>query len=598
MVQMFKNSLEDFKLSYIKYLSFELIYSFLGSVIFVPILTYLYNQLFMMVGKGQALLNNEVYKLGLSFEGLLGLFIVSFVAVSILFVELGAIILIAQKSYFRQPVYISDAFVTSMKKLPKLLGFGIFQLFFLLLLGIPFLDASTLPPLLDLNITILITDFFQETLTAKVIYLALFIGVIYLYLRWIFALHFIFIKNKSIYNAMKASWKLTELCKFRIIMSLIVWNILFIGIGFLIVTLLSRLGIVIDSKVIGDFIGNYLQMFSSYITIVLSFFFIPMNIIILTRMFYKSQGESGIEVSDCLDLDKSILLSRVESTINRMIPRGKTTLTTLAVILFTAVFLFNYVIQDSIVYLRWDVAVAGHRGDGFNAPENSISSIHSVIEKGADAVEIDVTLTKDDVLVLSHDLDLMRTAGIPSKISDLTYEELKDIDIGRLYDESYAGEKIPTLDEALALTVEKDIGVIIDVKTERDEAVYAKELARLIEKHDAKELASVQSFNQHLLKLIREHNSEIQLGQILYLSAGNLSGLDVDFYTVRESMLTNRFIKRAKKENRKIWVWTVNNERNIKEVLSYDINGIITDYPEKVQRIIGVRPDEEEAIMR
>src|SRR5699024_269319 len=97
--------------------------------------------------------------------------------------------------------------------------------------------------------------------------------------------------------------------------------------------------------------------------------------------------------------------------------------------------LVNGAIQNSIVYLTWDVEVAGHRGDGFSAPENTVSSVKSGIQKGVDAVEIDVNLTKDDVLVLSHDPNLNRMAGEDITIRDVTYDEIKDIDIGKLFDD-------------------------------------------------------------------------------------------------------------------------------------------------------------------
>ncbi|MUV36402.1 Glycerophosphodiester phosphodiesterase [Lentibacillus sp. JNUCC-1] len=598
MFHMFRNSLDDFKRAYPKYLSFEVIYSFLASLIFTPFLSYLFNKLFMMVGRGEALLNKDIYMVGLSYKGVLGLFGISFLAVAVLFVEFGVIIIIAEKSYFKEAVTVSEAFVTAMTRIPKLIGLGIFHLIFLLLLVIPFLDASTLPPILDVNITILIRDLFRESLTAKVFYAAIIAGIAYVYMRWIYTLHFIFIENQSIRKAIRASWGLTRHGKFRLVFTLILWNAIIVVSGFGIVSLISRLSMILDSKVVGDFIGNYLLTASSYIALIMSLFFIPVNMIILTRLFYKSLDEMGMPVLDQLNLKKASFLRRLEDRIGALIKRGKIILISILVLVLTGGFAMNYFINDSIVYLPWDVEVAGHKGDGFSAPENSISSIKSGIQKGVDAVEIDVTLTKDNVLVLSHDQDLRRTAGIPAEIKDLTYEELSKIDIGTPFDEAFAGETIPKLDEVLSLTTETNTRVIIDVKTNIDEDIYASEIVRLVEKHGAAELASVQSFNRQFLKMIRKQNEEIDIGQILYLSAGNLSNMDVDFYTVRESMLTKRFIKHAKRENRKIWVWTVNYERNIKEVLSYDIDGIITDYPEKVQRILGVREAEGETGMR
>src|SRR5699024_793461 len=174
-------------------------------------------------------------------------------------------------------------------------------------------------------------------------------------------------------------------------------------------------------------------------------------------------------------------------------------------------------------------------------------------------------------------------------INYVTYDEVKDIDIGKLFDESYEGETLATLGEILDIANDASTRVIIDVKAETDEEIYASEITRLVEEHDMEDLASVQSFNPTFLKLMRKENRDIDLGQILFLFAGNLSGLDVDFYTVRETMLTKRFVKQARKQNHRIWVWTVNNTRNIKKVLSYEVDGITTDYPERVERGGGIQ---------
>src|SRR5699024_8513091 len=138
--------------------------------------------------------------------------------------------------------------------------------------------------------------------------------------------------------------------------------------------------------------------------------------------------------------------------------------------------------------------------DGYSAPENTISSVKSGIKKGVDAVEIDVTLTKDNVLVLSHDSDLKRMAGKSVTIKEATYDEIKDIDIGTPFDESYAGETLATLDDILEITTSANTRVIIDVKTGKDEEIYAREIAKSVERNDAEDLASVQSFNPTFLK--------------------------------------------------------------------------------------------------
>ncbi|WP_327607130.1 glycerophosphodiester phosphodiesterase family protein [Virgibacillus tibetensis] len=588
MYNLFTSSLRDFSFSYKKYLSFELIYALLASLIFVPFLSYIFNRLLMVMG-ASSLLNTEVYKLGLSFTGMTGILLISFFAVAILFVEFGVLIIIAQKRFFNHSVYVAEAVVTTLSKLPKLLGFGIFQLFFLLLLFIPFIDSSTLPPVLDFNVTIFLTGILYESYLSMIIYFTILILFGYLFIRWIFALHFIFIEDKSIWEAMKSSWTVTKYNKLRLIFYLCLLNLLFFVFVFIVMSLVSQTATLLDVKLIGNFIKNYLLTFSSYLTLIFSQFLIPVNIIILTRLFYQFQQKEDFLVKDTLKLKRNHHLTNLEEGISRYFTKRKYTLTAVVAITLTGMFIINYAVNDSIVYLKWDVAVASHRGDMKEAPENSMSSIRSAIEKGVDAVEVDVMMTKDGVLVLNHDYDLQRTAGVAESIKNMTYEEVSQIDIGRHYDEAFTGERIPTLDEVIQEAKENDTKLILDLKAVDPNTDFAGAIVELVEKHEADSLTYVQSFNYDLLQEIRNKNNTIKIGQILFLSAGNLANLDVDFYTIRESMLTKRFIRNAQNLNREVWVWTVNIERNIEEVLTYNIDGIITDYPERVQQVLGIR---------
>src|SRR5690625_4582590 len=134
MYSIYKDSLRDFSYSYKKYLSFEIIYTMLASFLFVPFLTYIFNRLLSVMGVG-SLLNAEVYRLGMSFPVMLSFLLITFVSVAILFVEFGVLITISQKRYFKKSILITEAFLTTLKKLPNLLGLGVFQLIFVLEFG-------------------------------------------------------------------------------------------------------------------------------------------------------------------------------------------------------------------------------------------------------------------------------------------------------------------------------------------------------------------------------------------------------------------------------------------------------------------------------
>ncbi|MOA15316.1 cytoplasmic glycerophosphodiester phosphodiesterase [compost metagenome] len=128
--------------------------------------------------------------------------------------------------------------------------------------------------------------------------------------------------------------------------------------------------------------------------------------------------------------------------------------------------------------------------------------------------------------------------------------------------------------------------LIIDLKPYGPGDELARAVVSLIEHFDMVQDSYIQSFDQQTLRQIRLLNPDIKIGQILYFAVGDLSLLDVDFYTIEQVMLTKQFVDRAHKHDREVWVWTVNSERSLKEVLKYEVDGIITDYPMRAQTMV------------
>ena len=96
-----------------------------------------------------------------------------------------------------------------------------------------------------------------------------------------------------------------------------------------------------------------------------------------------------------------------------------------------------------------DILVIAHRGVKMQAPENTLAAIQKAIELGYDYVELDVRFTKDDVPVLMHDPTLDRTTDCSGMLRDYTLEQLGECDAGISYSEKFAGERVPTLKQAL-----------------------------------------------------------------------------------------------------------------------------------------------------
>jgi glycerophosphoryl diester phosphodiesterase len=111
--------------------------------------------------------------------------------------------------------------------------------------------------------------------------------------------------------------------------------------------------------------------------------------------------------------------------------------------------------------------VIGHRGAARHAPENTLAGFRVAKSLGCKWVEFDVRLAADDVLVVCHDDKLERTTGVRGRVSKLPLAATRELDAGGWFDPTFAGERIPTLDEVLALCHELRLGANVEIKAER-----------------------------------------------------------------------------------------------------------------------------------
>jgi len=154
----------------------------------------------------------------------------------------------------------------------------------------------------------------------------------------------------------------------------------------------------------------------------------------------------------------------------------------------------------------WDekrVLILGHRGYMAKYPENSILAFQKAIEAGADGVELDVWLTKDNRLIIMHDDTLERTAKIKKKTKEVTLDEVKGADLGM-------GQRIPTLEEVFEVLPEDSL-INIEIK----DVDAAEESVRVVHNFDAGDRVLISSFNIDALQRVRELDDKIRLGILI-----------------------------------------------------------------------------------
>ncbi len=589
MLKLIGRSIRDFRKYSGKLLLFQLLYMLATSVFVLPVTTFLFNRVLRVVGSG-SLLNGEVYRIGLSYKGMAGLTLIGLVASFTLLIELLVLIVLIQQRFFGKSIAISDAVLTVLHKMPKLFGFGVFQLLLLLLLLIPFVDSPLSASFYALfNVPIFLNNqVLDASFTMTVAYLVLIAGLLYTLLRWIFVLHCIVLEDMNLRQAVRQSHELTQGRRWRLFGTLLLFNCTVVGVTSAVVTALGHIPSWLDLDVLALVSQHYSLPVTTVLAYLLELLLLPINLFVLTRLYYALGRLKWIRPRDQLQVRRS-RIGRLENQIVdwwKGLKWKRMVYVLSATLYISLALLIGLRANESLVYAKWNVQIAVHRGDTSNAPENSLPALISAIDKGLQVVELDVQLTKDGVAVLNHDSDLRRMTGLRKRIADMSFNEVQQLSIG--IDANGYPIHIPSLSSVLA-EAQGRIKLLLDLKPNGSPSeALAEEVVRLIKEAGAEEEVRVQSFDGEVLGRIRELAPEIKIGRILFFALGDLSVLDVDFYTIEQVMLTDFLVNQAHADGREVWVWTVNTRRDMKEVLKYPIDGIITDYPETAQSMVEV----------
>ncbi len=245
------------------------------------------------------------------------------------------------------------------------------------------------------------------------------------------------------------------------------------------------------------------------------------------------------------------------------------------------------------------MTVIAHRGSSGTAPENTIVSFRRAAESGADWLELDARLTVDGELVVFHDRTLDRTTNARGRLVAHTARELSRFDAGRWFAPRYAGEHIPTLISVLDRMPAR-LGINIEVKTDGDRfwrSRTARKLAEVLSLHGHERPILVTSFNHLFLRGLRAIDASIAIGVLAMplRDAGVLPShfartLGARVYVCSRTSLRRRFVRDAHRHAMKVYVYGVNTARHLTRPRRFGVDGVITNYPALMLRLLGRAP--------
>ncbi len=234
--------------------------------------------------------------------------------------------------------------------------------------------------------------------------------------------------------------------------------------------------------------------------------------------------------------------------------------------------------------------VIGHRGAAALRPENTMAAVLKAIEDGADWVEIDVQETADDVVIVAHDSDFMKLAGVPTKVWDATMEDVAEIDIGSWFDSKYADERTPTLRDVLAAAKGK-AKVIIELKYYGHDVDLENRVAALVEEFDMQDDIATMSLKYPAVQKMKKLRPDWRAGVLAATAIGDLSGLEGEFVAVNAAMATPGLVRSVQAAGKDIYVWTVNDPLQMSAMASMGVDGLITDRPGMANEVLRVRAE-------
>lgn len=278
------------------------------------------------------------------------------------------------------------------------------------------------------------------------------------------------------------------------------------------------------------------------------------------------------------------------------------------------------------------INIIAHRGASAYAPENTLRAFSLAADMGADWFELDCTLTKDDHVIVIHDDSTERTAGKDKRVAAQTLAELKTLDAGAWKDPAFAGERLPTLAEALDLAKARNIGVYIEIKNSDDDmAIIGESILRAGDapaftpamKHQLiGDLEKAKSRNltltRKVIELVRERRMQHQiviqsfaptvcavaLIEAPKLRTELLAAKDEDKperwpmylrwadltqpagFNTNAECLQPDVLAAMHQANRTVAIWTIDEEPDMQRFAQWGVNAIITNKPDRCLAVL------------
>ena len=442
-----------------------------------------------------------------------------------------------------------------------------------------------------------IPDFIMEYIFSHVWLAILYVGFwVYMGLRsfhWIYSLHYFCLEKCDFKQARRKSWRLQGKNYWWDMIAAVAWNGALIAVYYGIIMfgawLVSRVNQALSANdVFSSLTLSGISLLLNIMGALIYCFGLPLFFLCVSLLFYYHKTKRGEQISPPLEhLEEAYRLTRT-AWAKKLYQVRKRIIAVCILAVLGVNFVYNIADKKGFLDmgLKHSVEVTAHRGYSAEYPENTTVAFRGAIEINADWIELDVQETADGEVIVMHDSNLKRTTGVDKEIWEVTWDEIKDLDNGSWFDPMYREIRIPTLAQVLKLAHGK-IKLNIEIKPTGHEKHLEESVAALLEEYHMMDSCIVSSMKYDPLEKVKKANPQIQTAYITSVSYGNFTELEyADGYSVESMMLTQRFVNQAHRAGKEVYVWTVNSEERLEEVISMGVDNVVTDDPVMAETLI------------
>jgi glycerophosphoryl diester phosphodiesterase len=234
--------------------------------------------------------------------------------------------------------------------------------------------------------------------------------------------------------------------------------------------------------------------------------------------------------------------------------------------------------------------VIAHRGCSGRAPENTVAAFGLAIEMKVDLVELDVQFSNDKEIMVIHDETVQRTTNGRGEVAEMTREEIQQLDAGSWFSPRFKGRKVPTLAEVFQLVKPSRSDLLIEIKEGGSlPHNFEKTIVGVVQRYEMQNRVIVQSFSRAALGKTKQADPSLGIGLLIDYRSNNLvteaRAVGAETLVVKSNLIKGEIIEEAHRKGLRVFVWTVNRRAEIKKMLTLGVDGIITDYPERVHQM-------------